>query len=101
MRRLVFILTIMTLWGCEQDPIIFQGPFFVRFTENAASAPESELEIIEIPVHYAGPTPESNIEVLYSVGGDAREGVVCLCPCTGLRNRRLQTTPFGLDLTGL
>ncbi len=75
MRKLVVILLTLLVTACEQDPIIFNGPFFVRFTEQAASAPESELEIIEIPVHYAGPTPESNIEVFYSVSGDAREGV--------------------------
>ncbi len=75
MRKLVFLIALLITCGCEQEPIIFDGPFFVRFSEQAASAPESELEIIEIPVHYAGPTPESNIEVLYSVGGDAREGV--------------------------
>lgn len=75
MRKLVVILLTLLVTACEQDPIIFNGPFFVRFSEQAASAPESELEVIEIPVHYAGPTPESNIEVFYTVSGDAREGV--------------------------
>lgn len=75
MRKLFAILLTFVMTACEQEPIIFNGPFFVRFTNEAASAPESTLDIIEIPVHYAGPTPENNIEVYYSVGGDAREGV--------------------------
>ena len=75
MRTLIILLLTFLMIGCEQDPIIFNGPFFFFFSNEAASAPESELAIIEIPVHYAGPTPESNIEVFYTVGGDAREGI--------------------------
>ncbi len=76
MRRALVILALAwAFFGCEQEPILFEGPYFVRFTNEQDSRSETELDIIEIPVHLAGPAQETNLDIQYSVGGDAREGV--------------------------
>ncbi len=61
--------------NCETDRIVFKGPYFVRFTESARTEKESFSKIIEIEVHQSQPVLEDDIEIIYSIGGDAREGI--------------------------
>lgn len=76
MKRIVVAIGI--LWcalGCESERILFEGPYHVRFTEDADVRKESVRGKIPIEVHVAGPVPERSITVSYSVNGTAREGV--------------------------
>jgi hypothetical protein len=68
---LALLLTI----GCETDKIVFDGPYYVRFTESSAFARESVTDIIEIQVHHAAPSTDRDLTISYSVEGSAREGV--------------------------
>ncbi len=61
--------------NCETEEIIFNGPYFVRFTESARTEKESFSEIIEIEVHQSQPVLEDDITITYSISGDAREGI--------------------------
>lgn len=63
------------LASCEPEKMIFRGPYHVRFTEEAASEQESFSEEIELSVHLTGPQIDERIEISYSIGGDAREGI--------------------------
>jgi len=61
--------------ACEKKEIIFEGPHFVRFTYTDTTVRESFSQVIEIPVHNAGPQLSTPITVNYAVGGSAREGI--------------------------
>jgi hypothetical protein len=61
--------------SCETERIIFEGPYYVRFTEDAATRRESYSKVIDIPIHVAGPAPAEDLVVNYTIGGNAREGV--------------------------
>ena len=63
------------LAGCETEKLIFKGPYHVRFTEESASELESFNDEIELSVHLVGPQRNENIEISYSITGDAREGI--------------------------
>jgi hypothetical protein len=74
--RLMLLTAVMTGWSsCETEKIIFEGPYFVRFTETSMTLKESFAKPIEIEVHMAGPALEDDVQITYSVGGTAREGV--------------------------
>jgi hypothetical protein len=78
MKRLKYIFYLfffLALMNCETDRIIFKGPYFVRFTESSRTEKESFSKIIEIEVHQSQPVLTEDIEITYSIGGDAREGV--------------------------
>jgi hypothetical protein len=64
----------MVLVACETEPIIFNGPYFVRFTETTLTEKESHIPIIPIEVHIAGPVPKNDITINYTISGTAREG---------------------------
>lgn len=66
---------LFSLWGCETDPIIFKGPYFVRFTEAEGFSKESNTETILIETHMAGPVQDEDVVVHYSISGNAREGI--------------------------
>lgn len=72
---LVYILSFAVIIGCETERIIFNGPYFVRFTEEARSEKESYSTLVEIEVHNAGPALEEDIIITYKIGGSAREGI--------------------------
>ncbi|MFY0687969.1 MAG: hypothetical protein JXQ90_12435 [Cyclobacteriaceae bacterium] len=62
--------------SCVQDPVIYEGPYYVQFSESTLIAVESDSDIIQIPVHFNGPAlADRDITVFYSVDGNAREGV--------------------------
>lgn len=69
------IFVLMLLTACEQDRTIFEGPYHVRFSEEATTLRESVSGIIQIPVHIAGPAQTEDIVVSYTLAGSAREGV--------------------------
>lgn len=73
--QILFVLSIAALiLACEDEKIIFNGPYHVRFTDTAQSFKESFNETIEISVHNAGPQLEEDLLITYVVGGTAREG---------------------------
>jgi hypothetical protein len=70
---LVIVMSLSV--ACETEKLIFEGPYFVRFTETTMTQKESHSSIIKIEVHNAGPDPGSDITVNYTITGSAREGV--------------------------
>jgi hypothetical protein len=69
------LILLMILTSCETEPIIFRGPYHVRFTEASAYDKESFSQPIDIQVHIVGPAPEEELTIGYLIGGNAREGV--------------------------
>ncbi|HZX75183.1 MAG TPA: hypothetical protein VFE57_12225 [Cyclobacteriaceae bacterium] len=69
-------MTLFTLFiGCETDQIIFQGPYFVRFTNQSLTIKESASDPIKIEVHLAGPAMSQDVTINYKVTGNARAGI--------------------------
>lgn len=78
MNRKYYILYISLFWtmlACETDPILFEGPYHVRFTDASKTVKESVREIISVEVHIVGPAPEEDVQVQYEISGDAQENV--------------------------
>lgn len=78
MRRLITILSFVSLIfvaGCETDLIIFNGPYFVRFTETSLSLKESFSRPVIVEVHQAGKALDEDLTIFYKVSGSARAGV--------------------------
>ncbi len=71
----ICLLMILALAGCETTPILFTGPYFVRFSELEMSRKESVSQPIEVIIHNAGPALNEDVLVTYTVSGDARDGV--------------------------
>lgn len=72
----IAIILVMILGGaCETEPIIFTGPYFVRFTETSLSLKESFSKPVLIEVHQAGEALEEDLIITYKVSGNARAGV--------------------------
>jgi hypothetical protein len=76
-KRVIGFTLLLTLvvFGCETERVVFQGPYFIRFTESTAFARESESKPIQVEVHQAGPALSEDVTVNYLIGGNAREGV--------------------------
>lgn len=74
-QTLCWFLILVAFAGCETTPIIFSGPYFVRFSEAVESRKESYSKPIQIEVHNGGPARDQDINVTYNISGDAREGV--------------------------
>ncbi len=70
-----FVVAFAMIISCETEPILFKGPYFVRFSEVTGFEKESHSKVINIEVHQAGPAPTEDIRITYSIGGNAREGV--------------------------
>jgi len=66
---------VALLAGCETTPLIFKGPYFVRFSELELSRKESFSQPLEVIVHNAGPALNEDVLVTYKISGNAREGV--------------------------
>lgn len=71
----VLVIGWVTL-ACEKVDInrVFEGPYFVRFTDTTLTYKESYNQQIAIQVHNAGPQLSEPITVNYTVSGSAREG---------------------------
>jgi hypothetical protein len=74
-KTILFSISFLAMMNCETERIIFEGPYFVRFTESARTEKESLSDIIEIEVHQSQPVLEEDIVVRYAISGDAREGI--------------------------
>ncbi len=78
MRRTITscaLFILLSLLGCETDRIVFHGPYFVRFTDDAKTEKESHTAIESIEIHNGGPALTEDVVVAYTISGDAREGV--------------------------
>lgn len=73
--RVCLGLAAILFAACETEPKIFTGPYFVRFSETAVTHRESYSKPLSIEVHNAGPAPDRNITITYTVSGSAREGI--------------------------
>lgn len=69
------LVLLILITSCETEPIIFRGPYHVRFTEPSAYDKESFSQPINIQVHLAGPALDEDLTIGYLIGGAAREGV--------------------------
>jgi hypothetical protein len=69
------LILLMIITSCETEPIIFRGPYHVRFTEPSGYDKESFSKPIDIEVHIAGPAPTEELTIGYLIEGNAREGV--------------------------
>ncbi len=70
-----FCILIGLLAGCETERLIFEGPYHVRFSEDALSQKESFSAPVDIEVHYVGPEVKEDLVIGYTLTGSAREGV--------------------------
>ncbi|HYC86633.1 MAG TPA: hypothetical protein VEB86_15480 [Chryseosolibacter sp.] len=71
----VIVFAWLLLLACETDPILFEGPYHVRFSNESETLRESHSKIINVQVHVVGPAPDENLTVRYTISGNAREGV--------------------------
>lgn len=69
------LLALLFIQGCETEPILFTGPYHVRFTNATETQRESYSKTIQLEVHLAAPAREQEITVQYSIGGSARENI--------------------------
>lgn len=80
-RRSINIATVFSLFlvttivSCENEKIVFSGPYHVRFTESADFVKESYTQPIQIEVHSVGPALNEDLTINYKISGDAREGI--------------------------
>jgi hypothetical protein len=73
-KILVLLVTAFFL-GCETEPILFRGPYHVRFTETSLVKKETYKPTIEIEVHIVGPVMSEDLKLGYEISGTAREGI--------------------------
>ena len=71
----IFLFSLPILFGCETEPLIFKGPYHVRFTESGFTTKESNTQIVSIEVHLVSPALEEDLTVFYSIDGSARENI--------------------------
>jgi hypothetical protein len=69
------VLIILLTQGCETEPILFKGPYHVRFTNATETQRESFSKTIELEVHLAAPARDQDVTIQYSIGGSARENI--------------------------
>jgi len=76
MRYLFYILlsVLMTVTSCRDNEIVFEGPYHVRFTDVEMTELESHSPVIPVSVHLVGPQRGQDIEMTYTISGNAREG---------------------------
>jgi hypothetical protein len=72
---LLLLLASAFTISCETKQIIFEGPYFIRFTEDAQTLKESYSQPVKIQVHHAGPAPKEDVIIDYVFSGSAREGI--------------------------
>lgn len=72
---LLAVTTCILVTSCEKKDIIFEGPYYIRFSDSTTSARESFSEPIQIPIQNVGPQLDTRIKVKYVVSGTAREGI--------------------------
>lgn len=75
MGKISIYLLLLIFCSCETEKIIFKGPYHVRFTNLAFTEKESNSKIVKIEVHNAGSELKADLNISYSLSGNAREGV--------------------------
>ena len=62
--------------ACETSDVnrVFEGPYFVRFTDTLVTYKESYSQPISVQVHNVGPILNEPITINYTVSGTARAG---------------------------
>jgi hypothetical protein len=71
----IFLFLLALIVGCETEPLIFTGPYHVRFTESSLTAKESYTPVIPIEVHLVAPALEEDVTIFYDITGSARENI--------------------------
>ncbi len=61
--------------ACDKKEIIYEGPHYVRFTQEDTSSRESVTRPFRLSVHNGGPQLSTPITIKYLVSGSAREGI--------------------------
>ena len=69
------MIALALAMACETEKLIFDGPYFVRFTDDALTEKESHSSVIKVEVHNAGPAPKEDVIINYTISGAAREGI--------------------------
>lgn len=59
----------MLFFACEEELTVFEGPYHVRFTNTVGQINENATTTTTIPVHFAGTTQSSAIDITLSVSG--------------------------------
>jgi hypothetical protein len=72
---IVAFVCVLILLSCETEPILFSGPYHVRFTESALTKKESFSDVIKIEVHNVGTALKEDVTINYGVSGTARNGI--------------------------
>ncbi|UFH56088.1 hypothetical protein [Spirosoma sp. KNUC1025] len=75
-RLLTLSVVIGGAGACQKEDMdrVFEGPYFVRFTDSTLTYKESYSKPVSIKVHNVGPQLSQPITVNYTVNGSAREG---------------------------
>lgn len=71
---LTSLITLLTVFACEEKLTTFEGPYHVRFTSTSSAIDENATTPASNSVHFAGPTPTEAISIQLSVSG-GQEGV--------------------------
>jgi len=69
------LIALLLIQGCETEPILFKGPYHVRFTNATETQRESYSKTIKLEVHLAAPARDQDVTVQYSIAGSARENI--------------------------
>src|SRR3954468_13872074 len=72
---LILVIASAITISCETKEIIFDGPYFIRFTDDNQTLKESYTSKIKIEIHNAGPAPKTDVIIDYVVAGSARENI--------------------------
>ena len=72
---LLIVIAVALIVSCENEKLIFEGPYFIRFTEDGLTQKESHIPPLKIEVHNAGPVLRKDLTINYVIGGSARQGI--------------------------
>lgn len=73
--RLCLLSLAILIIGCETEPILFKGPYFVRFSSIAETEKESMTKPIQVVIHNGGPALDEDLIVFYDMSGNARQNI--------------------------
>ncbi len=73
--KALLILSAAAIISCENDPLLFKGPDFIRFTDEAITKKESFVQTTKIEVSLTQAVSGQDLSIAYTTGGSAREGV--------------------------
>jgi hypothetical protein len=73
--NVISLFAVVIFFGCETNPLLFTGPYHVRFTESSLSTKESYTPTISVQVHLVSPALEEDVTIYYDIEGSARENI--------------------------